>query len=88
MRKFTYNDIDELDPKNFWFECAMVSACSPVFDHCEDNHDVEAQLRGAKVLLPKNQTDTECCALVVNFSSRQSGEKFIDRLNEYLESRL
>jgi len=84
MKQFTSDSINKLNPGLFWFECAMISACSPVFADCEDNHDVEKRLRKAGVITCKNRTDTEMCALVVNFSTREAGENFIARLNNYL----
>lgn len=89
-RQFDYDDIAVMDldsKKHYWFECAMVSTCEPVFDGCESNYEVEEVLRQAKVILPQNQTDSESCALVVQFSTPKSGEKFIDRLNAYLAER-
>jgi hypothetical protein len=76
--------INKLEAGHYWFECAMISRCSPVFDRCDDNHDVEDLLRKQKVILPTNQTDSESCALVVNFSSQKAGEAFVNRLNKYL----
>lgn len=73
--------------KVWWFECAMVSSCAPLFNGCDSNYEVEDLLRKAKVLDRRNQTDTESCALVVNFSSEKSGQKFIDRLNAFLVKR-
>lgn len=85
--QFKHSDIHKLEAGKFWFECSMISTCKPVFDKCGDNYDVEKILRRAHVLLPSNRTDTESCALVVNFSSRASGEGFINRLNNYLASK-
>jgi hypothetical protein len=81
------NDMQYDGKKVFWFECAMVSACAPLFDHCDSNYEVEDLLRKAKVLHKRNQTDSESCALVVNFSSEKSAQKFIDRLNAFLVKR-
>lgn len=74
-------------PEVWWFEAAMVSTCKPLFDDCESNYDVEAKLRKAHVIRKDNQTDTESCALVVNFSSKKAGAAFVDRLNKYLEAK-
>ncbi len=84
---FYHTSIHELEPGSYYFDCAMITACKPVFDRCSDNYEVEDVLRKAKVILPQNQTDTESCALVLNFSSRKAGEAFIDRLNRYLEQK-
>jgi hypothetical protein len=89
---FDYNDVrkmdsDWTDKPYWWFDCAMVSTCEPVFNHCDSNHEVESELRKAKVLRKNNRTDTEMCSLVVLFSSEKAGNNFIDRLNAYLESK-
>lgn len=91
-RQFESNSIGKYNynGKTYWqFECAMVSACEPVFDskndrYHADNYSVEKQLREAKVILSTNKTNTESCALVVMFSSKQSSENFLSRLNKYL----
>jgi hypothetical protein len=88
MKKFTYKSIrdEDYDGKKYWlFECGMISTCSPLFDSLEDNYGVEKILRSRKVISPKTKTDTESCALVIQFSTKKAGEKFIDRLNAYLE---
>ena len=92
MRTFTENNIRSIaldwDSKHrFYFECAMVSACSPVFNKCSDNYDVERELRKANVLRKNNTTDTETCALMVLFSNKKSALNFIDRLNKYLATK-
>lgn len=84
MKQFSERDIHELEPGDYWFECAMVSACTPFFDKCEDNHEVEKILRQEKVIVPWNKTDTEMCALVVTFSTKSAGVNFIERLNKFL----
>ena len=84
MRTFTKSDIFNIEG-DLYFSCAMVSTCSPVFDHCDDNHEVENELRAAKVLTARNQTDTESCEMVVLFSNEKSAVNFINRLNTYLE---
>lgn len=71
----------------FWFEAEMTSSCPGVFDDCSGNYEVEKLLREARVLLPKDVSDTETCALVVTWSTREEGLAFLDRLNEYLEGR-
>lgn len=84
-----FNEFDKEDastyggPK-FHFEAAMVSTCAPLFDDCESNYEVEKKLLEAKVITPKNECDSESCALVVYFSSLVSANKFIGRLNAYL----
>jgi hypothetical protein len=75
------------DAPYWYFDCAMVSTCEPVFDHCDSNYEVEDELRKAKVLRKNNRTDTEMCSLVVLFSSESAGNNFIDRLNKYLDDK-
>lgn len=89
MKKFAYNCVHEIDAGQFWFEAAMISTCRPVFDRFDSNYEVEGALLEAGVIQPEHgdQCDSETCALVVNFSSREQGEKFIDRLNEYLANK-
>ena len=85
MDSFGYDNIHTMkcDGKTqWWFEAALSSRTA--FSDCDDNHDVEARLRRARVLLAGSKTDTETCALVVNFSSLKAGQAFIDRLNRYL----
>jgi hypothetical protein len=84
MKTFDTTSINKLNGGSFWFEAAMCSTCRPAFDLCEDNYEVEDVLRKEGVLLPANKTDTESSALVVLFSSKKSGEAFLDRLNTYL----
>ena len=81
-RRCTVNNVD--NGEMIWYEAAMVSTFRGVFDDCQDNHDVEDKLRKAGVIKAKNQTDTESCALVVNFSSMKSAEKFEERLEAYI----
>ena len=83
-KQFTYKNIRKLESNHYWFETAMISTCDPLFNNYGDNYEVEAELRKEKVIGSKNKTDTESCALVINFSSESAGHKFIDRLNEYL----
>lgn len=88
IKPFTYKNIHEMEygEHKYWlFDCSMISTCAPLLDQLEDNYEVEKLLRSRKVISPKTKTDTESCALVVMFSSQKSGEKFIDRLNEYLK---
>ena len=88
MKKtFRYEDVMQLDAKSWWFECAMISTCAPVFDWLSDNYDVEEELRAAGVIDATCEPDTESCALVVNFGVPEHGHAFIDRLNEYLDAR-
>jgi signal transduction histidine kinase len=91
MIKFTERNISKLEPtferKSLWyFDCAMNTSCPEVFGHCEDNYEVEQILRKAKVLTAKSSVDTESCALVVNFSTKNAATAFISRLNKYIES--
>jgi hypothetical protein len=87
MKQFKYEDIHKLEANLYWFERAMISTCDPLFNDYSDNYEVEAELRKEKVIVPKNKTDTESCALVINFSNESSGHKFIDRLNAYLHKK-
>ena len=87
-KQFSYAAINKLDMGKYFFDCSMVSSCAPAFDDCDSNHEVEEKLRAAGVIKPQNKTDTESCALVINFSSEESGHKFIDRLNGYLQKEL
>jgi len=87
MKQFLYDHLDSVKDggRTVWrFEEAMVTSCYPLFDHCYDNYEVEEELRAAGVIKAQNRTGTECCSLLVRFSSRKSGEAFIDRLNAYL----
>ena len=81
-RRCEANDCGDM----IWYEAAMVSTFPGVFDDCGDNYEVENKLRQAKVINAKNQTDTESCALVVNFSNKKSAEAFGERLQAYIES--
>lgn len=88
MKVFTENHIYESESSGkypYWFECAMVSVCRPVFDRCDSNYEVERVLRDAKVIRKNNVTDTETCALIVLFSNKKSGVNFIQRLNKFLQ---
>lgn len=87
MKLFTEASINTAPGLSPWFECAMISTCSPAFDSCSDNHDVEQVLRKAGVIRDKDRTDTECCALVLNFSTVRQGHAFINRLNRYLQKK-
>lgn len=63
----------------------LIESCAPVFDDCPTNYEVEDKLRKAKVIHDRNNTDSESGGFGICFSSRKSGEKFIDRLNKYLQ---
>ena len=87
-KQFTYDDLNTHagrgeDGYPYWFECAMISACEPLFPEDWDNHNVQDALIKAKVIRG-GQPDSESCALVINFTSKKAGEAFIDRLNAYL----
>jgi len=83
--QFEYHDIEAPDFDKRWsFSWAMIGACRPLFDDCFGNCEVEDKLRKAKVIRKNNSTDSESCQLWVYFSKRESAEKFIDRLNNYL----
>jgi len=71
-----------------WSFCsAMVGLCRPIFDECFGNCEVEDVLRKAKVIRANNKTDSETCQMWVYFSKKESGEKFIERLNKYIDQR-
>lgn len=84
MKLFTEDAIQTAPGLQPWFDCAMISTCRPIFDACFDNHDVEQVLRKAGVIGRHDQTDTESCALVVNFRTVSEGHAFVRRLNRYL----
>lgn len=87
MRQFSDSSLHDMqyDGKTvYWFECAMCSSCPGAFDHLDDNYEVERVLREAGVILPQNETDSETCALVVNFSTKAAGLAFLERFNSYL----
>lgn len=77
-----------MEPGKYWFECAMISTCKPVFDKCADNYEVETMLRDARVIHKRTKTDTESSALVVLFASEKAGDSFIERLNAFLVLRV
>lgn len=79
-RRCEANDCGDM----IWYEAAMISTFPGVFDDCGDNYEVEDKLRKAGVIKPQNQTDTESCALVVNFSNKKSAESFGERLEKYI----
>ena len=88
VKQFKELESWDYDGKKVWsFDCSMISTCEPIFDKCDNNHDVEDVLREAKVISARNQTDSESCALVVRFSSQDSADAFIWRLNTYLVDR-
>jgi hypothetical protein len=83
--QFTTGDVNMSEHGGAWFEAAMVSTCEPLFDDCDSNYEVEDKLEAAEVITKKGMaTDSESCALVVNFKSEAAVEGFIDRLNAYL----
>jgi hypothetical protein len=79
-------EMSDSDKPYFWFEAAMISTFPGYFEGCQSNYEVETILRKAKVIRKDNRTDTESCALLVLFSNRKSGEKFIERLNKWLDA--
>lgn len=90
IKQFDDGNIYDLGPGNdgcrYWFECAMISTCEPLFDNCGSNYEVEEKLRKAGVLRNLD-TDTESCALIVNFKTMRSARAFITRLNKYLREK-
>lgn len=84
--QFSYDDVRRDDIRDcYMFTAAMISACDPLFDGCHSNYGVEDKLQEARVI--RTDTDSESCQMFVFFSTRKTGENFIDRLNEYLEER-
>jgi hypothetical protein len=88
VRQFSEDDIERLEGYEtqtpFYFDCAMVSTCAPLFDDCDSNYEVEEKLEKAKVITKACEPDTESCALVVNFKRKDTARAFIQRLNRYL----
>jgi len=86
---FEISDIGDLEELKggFWFECAMISTCAPLFDGCDSNYEVEQELQTAGVIAETDQTDSESCALVVRFDLFHEAENFLGRLNHYLEQK-
>ena len=82
-RRCSVNNID--DGEMIWYEGSMISTFPGVFDDCDSNYEVEDKLRAAGVIKPQNKTDSESCALVVNFSSVKSADKFEERLERYIQ---
>ena len=70
----------------YWFTCAMVSTCTPLFDECEDNHAVADKLKAAKVIRGGAE-DSEACQFFVYFKTKASARAFINRLNTYLNKK-
>jgi hypothetical protein len=84
MKQFSEASICRGSNRSWFFDCAMISSCKPVFDNCSDNYDVERVLRKEGIIRRGMKTDTESCALVVMFSTKDGGQKFIARLNKFL----
>ena len=84
--QFSHDDITKSfgDKHPFMFTCAMISTCSPLFDHLDSNYDVEDLLIKEKVVRG-GSTDSESCQMFIYFSTRNAGEAFINRLNLYLQ---
>lgn len=66
------------------FTASMITTCAPYFDHCGHNYDVEDELVAAGVITKANKCDTESCQMFVYFRNKESGLRFIKRLNDYL----
>ena len=72
--------------KIWYFGCAMISTCSPAFDHLEDNYEVYEELSTAGVIHHRNTCmEAESCELYGDFFSQKAANNFIDRLNDYLK---
>ena len=69
---------------SFWFTCAMVSTCAPLFDDCDDNYEVRAKLEAAGVINEEVEDDSESCQLWEYFQTQEAGARFVARLNSYL----
>jgi hypothetical protein len=87
--EYDESDSWDYDGRKLWgFDCSMRSTCSPLFDDCESNYEIEEKLQQAKVILPNNDCDSESCALVVRFSTLKAANAFIKRLNAYLAEKV
>jgi len=88
IKQFDERDIEEISDseigKPFFFTCAMVSTCEPLLDDCGDNYEVASRLKAAGVIMEDDDEDSESCQLWVNFTTREQGNHFINRLNSYL----
>jgi hypothetical protein len=90
VKQFDYDDIQTADwdsPPRYYFTCAMVSTCEPLFNGCYDNYDVESLLIKNKVITKACEADSESCQMFVNFKRKDTAKRFIDRLNKYLVKR-
>ncbi len=91
VEPFTNKDVvyipaypEEECPENWFFSVDMLTRCEPLFDHCEDNYDVEDVLIKAGVVGTDDTPDSETGEMVINFPNQEAGEKFITRLNAFL----
>lgn len=76
------------DEKRPWFfTCAMVGTCAPVFDYCWDNYEVAKKLTQAGVIDEACLEDSEASQMFVYFKTREGGEEFIRRLNDYIKEK-
>ena len=87
--QFNYQQISKIDgdyETPYFFTCAMISTCQPIFPDDWDNYKVQAELKRAKVIRGGKAT-SESSQMFVEFRTRKQGEKFIDRLNAYLQKK-
>lgn len=88
---FKPKDINYLPPcekenvgEIFWFSSDLIARCDPIFNHCDDNHEIEDLLTKAHVISIDDKPDSDFSELVVNFSDLTKGLSFIKRLNSYI----
>lgn len=89
-KQFDHEDIYDTGTEythRYSFNGAMVSACSPLLDDCDDNYDVTRLLKKEHVVRKGTQCDPESCSVYFNFKTKKSAHSFIDRLNKFLRKR-
>ena len=87
VKKFTEENLNKYTYDNqyrYSFSGAMRSRCNPLFNNCDDNHDIEDELEKNKVLTTSIDTDTEYSCFWAYFKTKDQGIRFIKRLNKYL----
>ena len=81
---YSDNNLNKLDSGTdpWWFEADL----RLVFEKFDANFDIERLLEGAGVIGPDDVPDSETCAFVCNFKTKEQGNRFIGRLNNFIES--